>query len=265
MGPTGVAHPGPPLPTILGEGGPEELPVSRDMTAVRPRIGDHEPRPDHRRVPASLPGDHRREAPPSIGRPEEGVDIHELGLDLDKQERPPARVPGHEVDQAAFTEMVERELGEHLPAHSDKSGRNELAGGRVPAAEQAFQVAAAPPGHDIEADLERRGCSVEGAQGRAVDVAAFEERAGRLGDASPRGHVALPLVSPDPDPTQRDADQLIVHAPSLTRGAYCALNAAERLLSPAGYRPGSWWPSSTTSQCASSSEKRRASSALNVA
>ena len=86
-----------------------------DPPLVRPTLSENHPLRNHVRFPASLRSDHVGEAATAIGRFEQSIDVHELGLDLDEEERAVDRMPSDEIDHAALAKVVEGRFWADLP------------------------------------------------------------------------------------------------------------------------------------------------------
>ena len=71
-------------------------------TSVGLTVANDDPYSYEQRVPAAITGDDRREPAFAIDRADQIVEVNDLGLQFDDQQRPGRCVPCQDVDQAAF-------------------------------------------------------------------------------------------------------------------------------------------------------------------
>ena len=88
---------------------------------------------------------------------------------------------------------------------------------RVARVEEAVEVAAAPAGDQVDADVERRGDPSEDPERATIEVSALEERHFRARNRRSLRDVLLPPTAADPHRAECSADTLVFHVVTLTR------------------------------------------------
>lgn len=142
--------------------------------------------------------------PPSFGRQKPWDDPHLLReghehrlevrqdrLDLDDEQHACSRMPRDDIDRPALAELVERQLGDRLPAKRTQLGESQLDQGRMTSIDQAIDHAALPAKFDALGDLERPADVAKASDGDANQLATFDERDGLLVDAGAARNVEL--------------------------------------------------------------------------
>ena len=95
--------------------------------------------------PALLDRDLDREPTLPVGRADQLVDVGDVRLELDDEQRTSARMPGEDVDDAALAVDRERDLGRGDPCRQvAESPGDGLVQSRVTGVEQPIEVAGAP-------------------------------------------------------------------------------------------------------------------------
>ena len=187
-------------------------------------VGKDHPDADHQRAPSPRPSDFRGEAPVSVGLPEEAADVGKLGLDLDDQHRPVARVPSDEVDRSPLAIDRKRDLGFEDPVGemSKALGKLILNGGMT-SVDQAVDFAALPANDERNARLERAERRSQHLHRHAAQPSPLDARNERRRHANRRCQPDLGPSAPQSQRLQRRADPEVVHARSLATAAYPGL------------------------------------------
>ena len=212
-----------PIPTaVRRERCAEHRGVLRDATAVGSAAGDDDPERDTRqwlaaRNPASFDRDLDREPALPVGRAEEFVHIRDVGFELDDQQRPQARVPREDVDDTAFAVDREGHLRRRDPLRqvAERSG-NRFVEARVPGVQQPVEVAGSPSPDDVDPDVERGGDGTEAIKRERAEVPALDPRNRCLADPRPKCEFGLAPSPPNPHESDRAAEPLVAHPPSVT-------------------------------------------------
>lgn len=118
------------------------------MTAVRSTGDDDQPDSHDKRFPASICSDAACEPSLVVERPKKLVDVHDVGLQLDDEDRSSAWMPREQVDHAALTIDREGRFRDEVPggptsAERAHDGLVELG---VATVEQPVEIAATPTG-----------------------------------------------------------------------------------------------------------------------
>jgi len=137
--------------------------VLRDAPPIRPtRRHDDPERHRRRRVARANPTliDRHTNCVPllAMGRAQQLVDVHDVGLELDDEQRPPTGMPRQDVDDAPLAIDRERHFRCRDPrrqvAERPCYGFMEA---RVTGVEQAVHVPGSPPTDHVDTDVELRG------------------------------------------------------------------------------------------------------------
>ena len=117
-----------------------------DVSACRPAFLDHE-QPGYPGGSPAEPLEADAAGQPHLGivSAERLLDRGQLGLELDDQQRPRARVPREQIDRAALAIHREGHLGRDLPARRLQHSSRRFSEACMPGVEEAVEVAAAPP------------------------------------------------------------------------------------------------------------------------
>jgi hypothetical protein len=94
----------------------EQRRVLGESSAIRRRVGEDEDGQHGERLPPVSASDARRNAQLRIDTAEEGLDGCKDGLDLDHRQEARTWMPGEQVDATAVAEVIEADLGAHLPS-----------------------------------------------------------------------------------------------------------------------------------------------------
>jgi hypothetical protein len=160
--------------------------------SVRASLGHHYPRGDIARVPIALSGDPRREPHLAIDNSQQFMNVHQLGLHLDNQQRPAGSIPGENVYPASFGADRKRHLWRYIPA----PGRKELDDGTgkrgMALVQEPVQFAATPSRDDIDANVQCASEATERVERHAANTAALEIRNHRSRYTCSIGDIHLP-------------------------------------------------------------------------
>jgi hypothetical protein len=136
-----------------------------------------------------------------------------------------ARVPGEDVDHAAFAVDRERDLGFDGPRRqvvAEHPGDLLVQRG-VPGIEEPVEIARAPPRDQVDPDVEGGRDSSHNLEGEGVDVPSLDARDRRRGDAGRLSEVGLPPTAAYSNGPHGGAEALIVHTCSVPMGTYAGL------------------------------------------
>ena len=135
------------------------------MTTVGARVGQDHPCRDADRSPGAIVGDRTGESLLPVERPKHFVDVDQLRLELDDQQRAGGRVPRELVDDAALPEDREGDLRHDLPTGPNQNRRRHIfRQHRVCPAQQSVGVATSPSPDDFDTDVHRCPDSPNGGQ-----------------------------------------------------------------------------------------------------
>jgi hypothetical protein len=217
----GLAQPASDAPAVRWQLVANRGGVSRDCPPVRPAVGDDHPNADAGRIPASRGGDLRCEAALAIERAEELVQINQLGLELDDEERSGLRMPGKDIDRSSLAPDRERDLGLDDSARpSGEEPRQDLVHRGVPGIDQAPEVAALPSHGHVDPGVKCHGHPPYLCDRHAGDPAALDPHHDPARHAGPDREVVLPPVSPRPDRAKGPPYSLVVHRASMVEPAH---------------------------------------------
>ena len=142
-------------PSPSRQSGRQECRVGRDRVSVDFGVRQHEQRRHRVGPPPPAAWDNYRYDPRlHVQRPHRVLEIHQLSLDLDDQQRSAIRPPGEDVDGATLAEMVERVLDARVPAGADEPLDDSILQSGVPPVEQTGQLRTSPPKRNSEIGLD---------------------------------------------------------------------------------------------------------------
>src|SRR3954454_1755335 len=136
--------------------------------------------------------DSRREPEPTIHRSEEVVDVDQLGLQLDDEQRSGLSVPAQQIDRAALAVDGIRDFGRDFPpvkrreVGSDLFVKTSMSGGQQP-----IEIATTPSRDEVQADLEHGADAIDDVQGERRTETALQSRQGRAMNPCAPGDVLL--------------------------------------------------------------------------
>lgn len=182
-------------------------------SVVGAAVREHHPLRHDFRLPAAVACDHTRESPTSVGDHQEPARVDELGLDLDQQKGPTAMMPSDQVDDTAFTEVVEGCFRPDFPARCHEHRGDPLFQRRVSTGDQALDPAPSPTRFDRQSDLEHRGDLAQRDKRHVIDVAAFDRRVQRSRYTSLAGNIELTPAETQSQPSKQAPDADVIHAP----------------------------------------------------
>jgi hypothetical protein len=201
--------------------------------AFRSIVGDDEPRRDGCGIPAAIRRDLPGEPHLPVEHHERVLDVDELRLELDDEQRARRRVPGKDVDRAALAEGRERDLRRHHPlGHLEELARDRLVHRRVTGTGQAVQLGTLRPQREDEPQVKLPTHRTQGAQLQALEVPALDPRHRGARDLRLVGEVCLAKPALDSHDADRAADGEIIHAGIVTSRTW------PRLIPGPGRRPG---------------------------
>ena len=211
--PDRIAKPSPHRPAVPRKSRVQHRLVRLDPSPAGPTRRDDQPHRDRGRIPAPLPRDLRRESTLPVQRAEHLVDVGDVGLQLDDEDRPSRRVPGEDVDDPALSVDRERHLRREDPGRQlvPEPFRDRLVKRRVSRVDQPVEVAGTPPGLKFDPDLECGADRAHGIDRQWSDVATLDSRDGRLRDASDGSQVALAPSPALPNHPDHGPEPLIIH------------------------------------------------------
>ncbi|HEX7490894.1 MAG TPA: hypothetical protein VF337_04245 [Candidatus Limnocylindrales bacterium] len=127
------------------------------VPSVRVRVGNDQPDIDRLRRPPATRSDLARQSPLPVQRPEQLIHVDELRLELNDKQMPTLRVPEQLIDDTPLAPDRKRDLGHQIPAGRPANpARHALGEQRVSPVQQAVQVAATPPGDQVETHIQHR-------------------------------------------------------------------------------------------------------------
>src|SRR5262245_60157549 len=109
-------------------------------------------------MPTTIADDLANEPPLLSDFPDQLVDIHDVGLELDHEDGASAGRPGDDVDDATLPVDRVRHLRREDPGRQllPEPSSHELVELRMPGIQQSIEIAGAPARHEVDADVERR-------------------------------------------------------------------------------------------------------------
>ena len=189
--------------------------MSREPSAVRAaRRKDHPGRHGYR-IPATISHDLADEPSLHVDLPNELIDVRNVRLEFDDQERPLRRMPRDDVDDPALSIDRERDLGCEHPCRelAGEPARDELVQRGVLGVEQAIEVAGAPPGHEVDSNIQRRCDPPDRIERECPGMASLDPGNGRGRDTGPCRKVSLAPASLQPNGADRRPNSLVIHDP----------------------------------------------------
>jgi len=120
-------------------------------------------------------------------------------------------MPGEHVDEAALAVFIEGHLWPREPAEADEPCDEILDKDRVPAVDEAIEVASPRPGTMIERHLERPSDRGEGPERDRTEMPSLDPRHGRLGYSGKARHVDLAKVLPNSDRSKDGSEAKHIH------------------------------------------------------
>lgn len=159
-------------------------------------VRDDEESPDGRRGPPELSGDLRSEPGLPIECRQRALQIRDHRLGFDDEHNSGGRMPGKNVDRAAFAADRERHLGRADPPRGPKRDHDLLHQASVVGIQQPVEGFSV----EIEADgnpgTERAGDPIEGSDGQAIGTAALDASDQRLRHSGSAAEIDLAPASP---------------------------------------------------------------------
>ena len=228
--PTGSAQPGSDRSPVVRKRGAKHRPVCGDPRPVRPPWRDDDPAGDGLRDPATLLDDLPGETSLPVEGADKLIDVRDVRLQLDDQQRATGGVPGDDVDDASLAVDREGHLRCQLPFREGVSepGRDGVVERRVPGVEQSIEISCPPASEQVDPHIQRRGHAAQGDQRKRVEMASFDARDGRVRDAGTLRQVPLSPAALVPDDPDRRTKPAVVHARSLAIEAHLTLTGLDR-------------------------------------
>jgi len=141
------------------------------------------------------------------------------GFRFDHEERAARRMPGKDVDGAAFGIDRERHLHGKVPAVRREQTDDRFDEACVRLVEQPIELLAAPTDRDIEPPVERDDDPFERSNRERRHPASLEVGDRPMRQTRPGTQVLLAPASADPDGAQRQAEADRIHEASMLAGA----------------------------------------------
>ena len=186
--------------------------MCRHSAACGRALLDHQESTNDRGTPPEATGDHDGRESLLDVEPTDGViDPNELGLDLDDEGRPSLRAQRQDVDRTTLPELGERDLHVHLPAEVHQVSREGADQSRMVLIDDPVHLAATPRDGGEVSGVDGGEDQADRPDGKGVQVAAFDQRHGRLGHAGGSSDVRLTQPSSPPQLTQNPTDATVVH------------------------------------------------------
>jgi hypothetical protein len=190
----------------------ERRPVLGKAPPGRSTVRHDYPDTDDARMPAPLARDVASETPVAIHLSDEAANITDCALDLDNEEGVVARMPGKDVDGAAFAEDRERDLRLDDPLRKGSQSSDErFRDAGVPRIEKPVEIRSVPTRNEIDSSIDGPEKATENRDARPVEMPSLDARHGRgrhAGNASERRLGHLPMAS---DRSDNESDLRIVH------------------------------------------------------
>ena len=199
--------------------------MRRDPCAVRPARSNDDPTRDSKRIPTAALDDLPGKSDLPIERPDEFVDVRDVGLELDDQQRSVAGVPGDDVDHAALRVDREGDFGGELPLRQrfPEPGSDRVVQRGVPSIEESIEVASPPSSKEVDPNIECVGDDPHGPERQGVEMAALDTGHGRVRNAGTRREITLPPAPALPDRSDGRAQPRVIHSRSVGGIALLAL------------------------------------------
>ena len=162
-----------------------------------------------------------------IDLPQKILDVDDVGLELDDQERSRSGMPRKDVHDAALPVDGEALLGDEGPTGQllEQHGRPLVECG-VARIDGTIELAAVPLGDEVEPDLQRSSNPTQRRQGHGLEMPPLNVRHDGPTDICPIGDVLLPKASSDAHRAKDGPNALVDHDPSIAVGAYARLITA---------------------------------------
>ena len=178
----------------------------REACSVRPARPDDDPRRDRERVPAARSRTICRiKRAFSVDLSDQLIDVDDVGLELDHEDRATAGMPGDDVDDTTFAVDGVGDLGGQDPGGelAGEPARDRARGAGVLRVEQAVEVSSAPPRYEIDTDVERRRDPADQVQRERSRMTPLEPRDRRWRYAGLRRQVRLAPTTANADRPDR--------------------------------------------------------------
>ncbi len=147
------------------------------------------------------------------------LQVGQLGLDLDDEQRSIGRVPAKDVHGSTVSEAVERELGFDDPAGRGEAGSHDLHDRGVSSIKQAVGQPTPPSSVDDQVHAERGGDPPARSERHALQSSVLEIRDDRLIDVRDPSHIRLPKPMVMSNGADDPADAQVVHRGIVAGGA----------------------------------------------
>jgi hypothetical protein len=195
--------------------------MSIDLPSIDAALGNDHPAAYGCRIEATITRNPSREAPLPVHRANQLLRINNVGLQLRDKQGPLPGVPAEDIDHASLTVDGKRHFWHHDPASSrGKSPGHRLVVCGVTGVDQSIELAASPARDEPDLDLEGRRHGADRMQRQPPQVAAFDSRNGRWGEARKLGHIALSPANPDANCSYSGPEENVVHEESLGVSAH---------------------------------------------
>jgi hypothetical protein len=201
---------------VLRELRAERKAMARDRSPARPTLGDDDPATDDPRCPAPASRDPRGKPQPDVHRGHQVVHVDQLGLQLDHEQGPVVGMPGQGVDDATLSIRRERDLWLDDPSgQGGELDRERLMHRRMTRADDPGEIAAAPPDHEVEVDVEGRGHRTERADRHSTDLATLDSTHDVTRRVRGDADLVLRQLEAQTNGLEPPTDLAIVHIPDI--------------------------------------------------
>ncbi|HYK96435.1 MAG TPA: hypothetical protein VE011_11325, partial [Candidatus Dormibacteraeota bacterium] len=155
--------------------------------------------------------------------PQQLADVHDLGLDLDDQERPSGGMPPENVDEAPLAGGAEGDLCARRPPELAQGSNDRLDQASVFARCEVMKVAVPRPWSEIKPHLEGARHGPDRTQAQRLEVTALHARDGHVRDTRHAGNINLTEPASNAHRAEDRADAVVEHDRMLATGAYPAV------------------------------------------
>jgi len=186
------------------------------------RIAEQHPAADRSDLPPPLAGELRRQAPIAIDGCNQCLDIDELGLQLNHQQRPARRMECEDVDDTSLAVDRERRLRGQEPARVREGTGDRFVHRRMARGDHPIEISASPSGDVLEADFERGSDAKQRVDRKAAHMAALDPRDGGAGYPGAQRHIGLTPSMPQTNRPEYRSQSKRIHRAMMASGALSA-------------------------------------------
>lgn len=205
----------------------------REGSSVGPALSQDHPDRDREWVESTVAADDSREPSVPIDGAEKTLDVDDLALELDHDERTRRSMPGECVDDAPLAEDRKRNLGQQPPLGQPGEIPGErLVHGPMTPAEHPVELAAAPSSDHVDPDIESSSDGSGGGKPHLLEAAALDPRHGSRRDPGRGREIHLAEPASDPDRSNRSPEALVGHRSRMALGAHRPVVRPRRAAAP---------------------------------